>query len=381
MDKFVKLLIIGVLTLIFSGSIALGKDSKDINDKLLATTIAVDRKDGEIWFFVEFANIQAKEDGGNEGTGMGLKYFVVKGHGATLSEARKSLDVQLDMPIYLGGVRTLLITEDFAKEDLVEYLYRLRADETYRKKVITLITKDDLDTLYTTINDQSLSLGYSIENTILTLESSGEAFSRTTSRLLENLSEKYTGILIPCIGLQDTSTALKGYCVVYDTKVVGFIPLAACDGLNLLKVEKARADYTIDYKQYQLTVDTVLSKRRIEPNYSDGKITFTISLKFNATLKYGNTKTPYGLTDEDSKAIETIMKDKIKNQVLAAVYQAQHVYKTDYFQFDDAFRTKYPVVFESVDWSKEFSKIDVTPIIEVSLTVDEMMDYKTDKKE
>jgi len=377
MSKYLKYLAIGFISIVFTSLMAVGKDAIDINEKLIATTIAIDKKDGEFWFHVEFANIMAGESGGDQkGSGKASKYFVISSHGGTLADARTHLDYQLDMPLYIGGVRTLLITEDFAKEDLVEYLYRLRADESYRKKVVTVITKEELEPLFKAINEEGQSLGYSIENTMNTLDRSGEAFSRTTSRLLENLSSDYTGILIPCIKLQENYTAFTGYAVVNDTKMVDFIPAEITSALNIMRTENARQFYRIPFKEFELTVEAVLSKKRIKPSYSEGKINFTATLDFDANLRYGNLKTPYKLTDEDEKEITKILEERIARQAVAAVYQAQHAYKTDYLQFDEIFDSKYPVEFASLDWNEAFPTATFTPVVNVEFTASRSVDYK-----
>ncbi len=355
-------------------------DSKDINDKLIATTIAVDKKGGEIWFYLEFANIQQGQSssGGGGGGGGAKKYILVKSHGRTLAEARLDLNRQLDKPVFLSEVRTLLLTEAFAKEHLLEYLYRLRADETYRKKVITMTTRDDLDALYKTFNDRDESLGYSAENTITTLESLGDCFPRTTSRLLENLSDTYTGILLPCIGLEGKESALTGYSVVNDDKVVGFIPIEACKGLNILKTDMAKTYYVIPYKQFQFTVEATLTDRKIKAYYENGRPVFKISLKFDATLEYGDRKTPYNFGEADDKALTAILKQMIEQDVKEAIFQAQTTFKTDYLQLDDAFRVAYPQVYDSVDWNVAFEQALIAAEAEVSLKSAAMIDYSVD---
>lgn len=355
-------------------------DSMDINDKLIATTIAVDKKDGEIWFYLEFANIQQGQSSGGGGGGGGgaKKYVLVKGHGKTLAETRLDLNRQLDKPIFLSEVRTLLLTEAFAKEHLVEYLYRLRADETYRKKVITLTTRDDLDAMYKVLNDRDESLGVSAENTIATLEGLGDCFSRTTSRLLENLSDTYTGILLPCIGLEDEQIALTGYSVVNDDRVVGFIPIEACKGLNILKTDMATTFYVIPYKQFQFTVETTLTDRKIKAYYENGRPVFKISLKFDATLEYGDRKTPYSFGEADDEALTAMLKGMIEQDVKEAIFQAQTTFKTDYLQLDDAFRVAYPHVYDSVDWNVAFGQALIAAEAEVSMKSASMIDYSID---
>jgi spore germination protein KC len=374
--KFVLLILLVLLTAAFA---AVG-DSKDINNKLIATTIAVDVRDGEFWFYVEFANIQAGQSSSSgSGGGSTPKYTLVKGHGKTLPEARQNFDRQLDKPLFISDVRTLLITENFAREHLLEYLYRLRADETYRKKVITLVTRDNLDTLFKTLMEQNQSLGYSAENTVTTLESSGEGFSRTTSRLLENLTDSYTGILIPCIGLQEQEIALTGYSVVNDTRVIGFIPIADCKGLNILKTDKAKSFYIIPLNGIQYTVEADLTKRTTQAFYENGTPAFKISLSFDATLEYGDKKLPYGFNDADNKQMTGMLERMIDQDVRDAIYQAQTTFHTDYLQLDDAFRVAFPVIEDSMDWNEAFARAAITPEVKVNLKSTYMMDYGVDQ--
>ena len=379
MKRLQRFFALVALMLLMSAITSFG-DSTDINNKLIATTIAVDKRDGEIWFYVEFANIQAVQgsSGGGGGGGGAKKYVLVTSHGRTLAETRSNLNRQLDMPLYISGVRTLLLTENFAKDHLLEYLYRLRADETYRKKVITTVTRDSMDEMFKTLNDKNESLGYSIEHTIQTLEASGECIARTTSRLLENLSDKYTGILLPCVGLQSAEVALTGYSVVNDAEVIGFIPIEACKGLNMLKTDHAKSFYVIPFKGDYYTLETMLTKRHTATTYVDGRPHFTISLDFDATLEYGDRKTPYNFKDEDKRAMTDTLKSLILQDVSDAIIQAQNTFRTDYLQLDDAFRVTYPVLAEEMDWSDGFASAVITPDIEVKLSTASMIDYGTD---
>jgi Ger(x)C family germination protein len=370
----VKLLALIILTG-FAGMTTLVGDSRDINDKLIATTIAVDKKDGEIWFYVEFANIEAGKGSTDSANGASGQYYVVKSHGKTFVEARADLNRQLDKPLYMGGVRTLLLTQRFSEEELLQYLYRLRADETYRKKVITITTRDDLDALFKTVNDKGQSVGYSVENTIKTLDGQGGCFLRTTSRLLENLSDTYTGILIPSIGLRDEETTLMGYTVVNDTRAVGFIPIDECAGVNLLKSDGAMTFYVVPFRDLQLTVETTLQKRKLTAAYSDGRARLTFSLRVDATVEYGDKKTPYDLTDADCATLTQTVEGLVARDVQTAFQQAQDEFKTDYLQCDDAFRVKYPVLFDSLDWGETFVQADMNVDVQVDLSINHMLDY------
>ncbi len=377
MNRLIKLCAL-LLLMGLAGATTVVGDSRDINDKLIATTIAVDLRDGEFWFYVEFANIEAGKGSTAGAGGVAGQYYVVKSHGKTFVEARSDLNRQLDKPLYMGGVRTLLLTQRFAEDDLVHYLNRLRADETYRKKVITLTTTDELDVLFKTFNDKNQSVGYSAENTIKTLDAQGSCFLRTTSRLLENLSDAYTGILIPAVGLQGQETALTGYTVVEGTRAVGFIPIDECAGVNLLKADKAKTFYVMPYRDMELTVETCLRSRKLAATYSDGRAHFTFSLRVDAAVEYGDTKTPYDLMETDRAALIQTVEGLIIGDVQTAFYQAQDVYRTDYLQCDDAFRVKYPALFDSLDWAEMFAQAEFQVDVSVDLTINHMLDYSDD---
>ena len=352
-------------------------DSKDINEKLIATALAFDFKDGEITYYIEFANISKQGDS----SGGSAEFTLIKSHGKTLPESRDNLDEKLDKPVYLSGVRTLIFTERFANEYLVEYLYRFRANENYRKKIQTVITTDDPETIFTMIHENKQSVGFAVEGLIESLDESGKSFSRSTVRLIENVSSKYTGILMSCIGLNEEQIALTGYSVVDNNKITGFIPVEESKAVVFLKADKPKLTYVVPYNDINLTIEVELKKRKITASYENGVIGFDIKCDFDASLMYGDQKTPYNFEDTATKEVTQILKDMLLRELYAAIERAQVEYKCDYFQFDDEFRIRYPVEFENMDWQIEFPKSIITINVTVDLSTDYMMDYgKVDVK-
>lgn len=375
--KYCLLLVMAIILILPLGGCM---DAVDINKKLIVTTVAIDKVGDEFWFYVEVANIQAGSSTGSGGSApLGSKYFFVKGHGKTFSDGRLDIDRQLDLPIYIGGVRTLIMTERFADDDddLTQYLYRLRSDETYRKKVLTVTTHSDLDEMFDKMNKRNFSVGYSIENTVASLEQQGEAFSRTTSRLLENISSRYSGVLIPCIDMRNDETILSGYSVVNGNRVMGYIPIEECIGLNILKADKARTFFDIPFQGKLFTVKTVLGKRSITPYYQNGGIGYLFKLQFKATVEYGNSPTPYQLNADALKDMENSLRLIILEQLITTMDQAQNMYKTDYLQMDDAFRMKYPVVYDRLDWQSAFLSAKVYWDVKADLSVSPSLNYES----
>lgn len=372
-----KIILISAILLFIAFLLTGCWDSKDIHEKELGTAVIIDKKNDEIYFYFEIANIEASNS--NEKSGTEKKYTYVTGHGKTIIEARENLDYNLDRPVYLSAVKTLFLTENFVKEDnlIVEYLYRLRGDETYRKKTITVTTKEDPLLLLKTIHENNLSIGIETDDLMTTLDKNGESFARTTLRLLENLSADYTGFLIPCIGLQEENIALKGYSVLNNTKVDNFIPVEESKALIFFKADKAKFRYIVPYKDVNYTIETELKKRDTKPKYENGKITFEVKFDIQASIMYGSKKIPYNLTDDDITKISDALKETFKNELIVTVDQSQNKFMCDYLQFDDTFRIKYPNDFLKMDWTTEYPKADIKIDVNINLKVDDLMKYNS----
>lgn len=353
-------------------------DSLDINGKNIATTIIIDLKDGDMITYVEIANTNMSNSNEQSGSS-GYKFTVVKCHGKTITEMRDNLEEILNKPIYLSGVRALIFTENFAKENLVEYLYRFRADESYRKKINTFITREDPEELFKIAKEKKFSIGFLTEEIVGTLNNLGKSFSRTTMRLLENVSRKYSGMLLACMGVSNNEIALVGYSVISGGKVTSFLPVEESRGMIFLKSDKPKFFYRIPYKDLNLTVKVELKKRNIKPLYENEKISFDITMEFKAELLYGDQKTPYNFKEEDAKAVGIILEKKIKEELTDAIERGQNEFNCDYFQFDDTFRISYPVEFKSMDWQNEFSKISNKIEVKVDSGPNWSLDYSNNE--
>lgn len=372
--KYRKLIFIAASFILFAVFSAGCADSVDINKKLIMTAIALDFKEDEIWYYLEVANIQPGMSQDTNG-GAGKKYIIVKGHRRTLSEVRDDLEARMDKPLYLSAVRALLLTEDFAKEYLVEYLYRFRADENYRKKGLTVITRDDPEKLFKSAHESDESFGALAEGIIETMSELGKSFQRTTMRLLENLSSSYTGILIPCMGVYEKEILLAGYSVVKGSAVTGFIPVEESTGTVFLKADKPRFEFIVPYNDAEYTMDVSLKKRKIKASYKDEEISFIIKMDCKAELLYGDKKIPYSLEDAELKEIEDILKGILTEMFTNAITHAQKEYDCDYLQFDDEFRVRYPLEFESMDWQKAFRDVKAEVDVNVELAYQAGLDY------
>ena len=352
-------------------------DARDINEKLIITTIAFDINNDEILFYLEIANIESGNSDANESGGS--KYIVVKGKGKTLPEVRDNLETKLDKHLYLSGVWALIFTKDFAQKYFVEYLYRFRVDETYRKKGITVITEENPEKLFENAHKNNISVGLIIDGIVKTLDELGKTVKKSTILLLENISCSYTGILLPCIGLEDEKISMVGYSVINDSKVIGFLPADESIGTMLLRANKPKFIFIVPYNDINFTIEVLVKKRIIKPVYNEGKIIYNIIMKFRAELMYGDKKTPYNFDENIEKEVTNILTTILNDHINNAITKAQNDFACDYLQFNEFFRIKYPNKFKELNWNNEFKNISSNIEMKVELKSKWGMNYTDDK--
>jgi Ger(x)C family germination protein len=356
------------------------KDSKDINDKMILTAVALDKKDDLVYIYVEIANIEYGTNTEGQSGGEAKKYVYVKAKGKSIPEARENLDRKLNRPTYLSAIRTILMTREFANEHLVEYFYRIRSEELYRKKVATVVVDSDIEELFENSNQKEMSVGFAIEEMLKNLEDIGTDFSKPTLAMIENVSGKYSSFLIPTIALEEGENSLIGYSVVDDITINGFIEVEEAKGVSFFKAKKPQFYYMVNYNENNLTIEVNLKKRSITPKSGSKEISFDVKMDFDASIMYGNKKTPYGFDKSDNEKITDILTALLKEELESTIERSQKDFKCDYLQFHDEFRIKYPSKFEKIDWGKEFVNAKVNISVKVDLSESWMMDYKTDER-
>ncbi len=371
MRKFLKLIVFCIIMSFLMCTLCSCYDAMDINKKHIVTAVILDYKDQKVQFNVEIADIEGSDSDSGED-----KYKYVTGVGTTIMESRQQLDRNLDRQLYLSAIRAIIFTEDFINEYLIEYLNRLRASEQYNKKVIIVTTSCEPSELIETCKENKMSVGFSTEEMLTTLKKQGESFSRTTQEVIEKLSNDHAAMLLPCIGVKDKTNTLLGYTVIDKNKVKGFIDAQKANGAVLFNREKAESQYLVEYNGQDLSVEGKIKHCKIKPLYSDGKIKFKVDCQMKATLLYGDSRPPYTFSRSDYEKIERMLKQDVKKQIEQTVKKAQTEHGCDYLYFDDAFRIKYPKVFDTLDWTKEFKTANVDVDVKIDLDSIWLMDYE-----
>lgn len=364
-----------VLLIIFILSIVSGCwDSMDINDKNIATTIAIGREGDQYIFHAEIANLMAD----TENNGKTKKYFLVKSYGKTYIDARLDLDIKVDKREYLGATQTMILTEDLTKNGINEYMYRVRNLTEYRRTLDIVTTFNAVEDLFYNESKKDLSMGETIKSTLDTLRDNGQAIHYGFSQILEWLTSDYVCFLLPNVNIENNEIAFTGYTVLKKGFYSHYIPIEESNGLLCFLHDQAKLTYNVPFGDNIAVVEVKLKNRKIQPNYADKQITFDASFTFDSQVQYLNVND--GLDDsaviEVTENLKAILKEDLNN----AIIQSQNICKGDFLGFYNAFRITYPNEIKQMDWYEAYLKSKINISVETSLDPGGMYDYDPPKE-
>lgn len=346
-------------------------DSTEVNDLNLASMVILDRQGDELSFTVEIAKISAPGESG--GGSSGTKQTYLTGAGKDFVEARDALDMQMDKPLFLGTVRTLVITERAAENDLAEYLFRLRENQEYRQKVNITITSDDPKVFSEFKNEIDEPAGFVIDDTILTATELGHTCAVTTEKYVNDILA-HRGFIVQHMAIENQQIKLNGYSVFRDAKLVGFIPIEDSRGLTFVSGKRPVWVYRLEGAGAFVTAEVERVKREIKPSHENGAVKFEVTLAFEATIQYKSAISLFPMDDESIEKFSDDLNRVLKQEVEAAIELSQKQFQSDYMEFGEAFRLAYPDEFEKMDWAAEYPKA----AIEVKTSVDSAASDKLD---
>ncbi len=362
--KRVKLVLLLAAALLASGC----WDSRDIEERNIATLVIVDKTEDKYSFLIEYSKPSSGKKNGESERG----YIFRKSEGASLIEAREAQDRELDNPGYLGATNAVIMTERFADSGIEEYVYRLRETNDYRKMVDVLITADEPASFAEVESEQS-SVGAAIEGTMESLTKSGQMYDFHLSEILESLAGPCNCFLLPNVRISNNDLEISGFSVFRDGKRIGSISAEDSKGVLLLLVKQPEMYYRVPADGSEATVQIRLDKRSVQPSYQDGTIRFTIDCRFDGVLSNMSENTT--VTEETGRQIAAALQEEIAQDIFTAVQMSQQTFQSDYLDFFNTFRIAYPVEFRNMDWCSEYPNAAVTIRVSVSLDTSGVLDF------
>jgi Ger(x)C family germination protein len=350
-------------------------DARNIDDLDICTAVVVDYKDGEYTLYFEIINIATNKMSG-ENTGQGLSTAIVQGAGESFAKARTEVDRELNKPVYLGAVQSLIMTEEMADNGIEEYAYRVREMTEYRKTMDMIITPDDPEDILNIRPENSATVGFAIEDTLQNLLEKGVIFHMSLADVLQKLSAHNKCYLLSTVGVKKEQIVHLGYTVFNGGYRIGFIPYEQSRGILYVTLGGEKRTpiflYVVKIDDAVYTLETTLKNFSVKAKWDGTRASFDIDMDFEAKTLYQS------VSNKTTPEIMRQIKADLSNQLMEDVTQAIQTsmdYESDYMNFSEPFRITYPGVYEQMEWQSTFVNADFTVDLAVALKEHEAYDY------
>lgn len=350
-------------------------DSRDLEDRSIVDSALVDKTENGYAFYSAVAGINAGKQGNGGGSGQSgqAEFKMVHAQGKTIVEARTNLDKQLEQPIFLGAVQTVILSEKMAKSGIAEYLIRLRQRPDYRKTVDVVVTMEEPQKLMEFKPKNQISIGFAVKSLFKSLVDTGETFHITLAMILGIMATQNDCYVLHTIGI-GSNLEMTGYSVFSKGKMMGFIPNEKGKGVVYFKTNDIRFEYELPYREGSVAVVIRNLEKNIKPKYKDAKVSFDVSFDLNAQLLYP--QKGFKISESEKQQIIKNLQDMVLNELADAIRTSQQKFKCDYLNFYNSFRIAYPEEVKTMDWDKAYQKAEFRLKVSASLDLTSTIHYR-----
>lgn len=354
---------------------------QELNSLAITTALAIDKSEDEYEVSILIANSKKNQVSSKEGESQTVVYSA---KGKTVSDAIKNIDLENPRQTYIGHLSVIVISEDVAKEGVMNILDLLLRDSESTKRFYVAIARDDkakdiikIISPLETFPSQTISTNIRASN-----ESQAVSTAVTYSKFIENLLKPGINPILPTITVegdeddgekdknlqQSTPNAilkLSTVAIFDDDKLLGYASKDESRGINLMmnQINEMIIQYKCE-KNYLVTSITEV-KSSISIEFKDDKPIANIEIKGIGDITENNCDIE--LTDpEEIDKIQKEINNEVKDLVKKGLKLLQEDFKSDVIGFGNLVYKKNPNYYKKVDnWDE-----DVFPDLETKITVD-----------
>lgn len=263
--------------------------------------------------------------------------------GKTLAEAQDKLVKSADHPLFFGSVRAVVVSEEFAKRGISEFLESLKSDYKLRSESMFFVTESEPEKIvaHKAIND--FSGGFAAESMLENLEAEGRIVCSDISDMFETAYEEKTGIACACVDVSDGIMSFDGYAVFDKDRLIGFTNEKESDGVNAFLNKKSTFDYYIDGAKYTLIKSGERKKARLDNGF------LTFELEFDFECKVYNE-----MTDESFSNVRTALENNVCESLNAAFERVKDE-KCDFLNLYRIYQKDFRYEFENCDYGEQLA--------------------------
>lgn len=303
-----------------------------------------------------------------------LKPVYIHAVGKTFFDAVRAMIAIQGKRMYWSHAKVIIVSEDIAKESIVEVLDFINRDAEVREDMWVLLSREK--TARDIFNSKPIFeslVSFELDDTMRAQGSISRYPSIELYRFLDNIASKETSTTIPTVKLIDikgiTVSYVTGAAVIKKDKLQGYLDEAETRSLLWILDEIKGGVYSVENvadTQLNATLEIFRSKTKIKPEVKAGVPTFKVSIVIDCNVgeimgsKDFISEKNVGVLEKDAEA-------QIKQDIEKLIDKAQKNYKTDFLGFGENMKRAMPNAWRSIanEWNDMFQDIEVKVEVDV----------------
>ncbi|EGW36803.1 Ger(x)C family spore germination protein [Desulfosporosinus sp. OT] len=367
--RVIYTLLILVIPLLISGC----WDRKELEGRAIVTLIAIDKgENNQIKFSVQIARTSDSQASSNGGSSGGEKSSIImSGTGDTVFDAIRNLILKAGRKLYYPHNTAIILGNDIAREGILPELDLFNRDAEMRPLTWILVTPGQAADI---LEAQSTLESLSAKQLDMMLTDFGASSKTVATNLLDTMKQlayDSPGAVLSNIELDPSNPKktllLNGAAVFRRDKLIGRLDPLETRGYLWVKDKVNAGIITFPCpgeETKKISMEIKKAKGKIEPDISEGKFNFTITVNVVSRLAEQECLTDLGNPEELMK-LKKSQNEVIEKEIRNIVDKAQDKYGTDILGFGTELSRKFPQEWQKIkdNWTEEFPKAEVNIVV------------------
>lgn len=337
---------------------------REINKLSIVAGMAIDKSEtGNFKITIEIIDLH---ESGRESK---IKSKLIETDGDTLFDAVRNA-VKITAPrLYFGHMDIVIISQEIAREGIIEILDFLSRDAEPRLSIDLLVSKEK--TAKEILSSQSITTeirSYEIDEMLdmenaLSKSSKVEVYQFINALPCEGISP-----VLPTVHITENAgvktSELSGMAIFKGDKLLGFLDLEETKYF-LFITDKIKGGLLVlknipEAIHVNISLEIFKNKTKVKPVYSNGKVSISIETKTQVTL--GEQGTRENFTNESGRLmLEKDAEEMLRTNITKVIKKVQKDFDVDVFGFGSTVNTDMPTLWKEIrkDWNTIFKDLDV----------------------
>lgn len=337
---------------------------RDLDQLSIVAGVAID-KGSKDKYLVTIEVVDIKSEGKNVKTASKK----IQAEGATIFDSVRNAIKITGRRLYWSHVKICIISNELAREGLVEIIDFFARDAESRLTLNFLISKEK--TASELLSQQSVTSeirSYEIKDMLKAQKSVSKSPDVKANELINVLSGDGISAALPSIGIIENegmpADELSGTAVFKKDKLVGFLDEKETKDY-LFVINRVNGGLITDInppesKGANITLEIFNSRTKVRPDYSNGKLSINMYVESDVAIDELGTTKNY-IENKEMKKLVSDVENKLEEDIKKTVERVQDEYDADIFGFGLKVKKDMPEVWKKIGngWDDEFRNLDI----------------------